>query len=305
MDDASERSKGTPADRDLENALDSIDRYLDRLYRRGRKQTTIDNYRYVLVTLVRFLSEKGLHTMPDAIGETEISAIIHDYPGVSDLTRKDYVTKLSRWMSVEADNRAVERMDLLWPKSERPGRIWADREDAMKILRNENVTNRLIIGLAMELGLRACEISSLKVSDVKGNWIRVYGKGHGDGKMRELYIMPDLRWLIDDYLAHRDSIAKPDEDRMILSNSGSPISAHSVTKRVMDMGKRNDVKMTAHSLRRTFLTDMLDSGVNLTTVSEIAGHENPSITARYYKCKKDRVRDAMECRHEHITIPIE
>ena len=52
----------------------------------------------------------------------------------------------------------------------------------MKILRNENVTNRLIIGLAMELGLRACEISSLKVSDVKGNWIRVYGKGHGDGR---------------------------------------------------------------------------------------------------------------------------
>ncbi len=304
MMNISERTRGhicAAVKRDYDRAIIEIDDYLERLYRRGRKQTTIDNYRYVLTNMVGFLADCGLHSSPDSIGEYEISAIIHDYPGVSDLTKKDYITKLSKWMMTQSGNRTVEHMGLLWPRSERPGRIWADRRDALKIMVNESITNRLIIVLAMELGLRACEISSLRITDIEGDWLKIYGKGHGNGKMREMAILPDVRKVMDEYLEHRTGL-DPDkrEERMLLSDKGSPISPHAVSKRVIDMSKRNGVRMTAHSLRRTFITDMLDSGVNLATVSKIAGHDNPAVTAGYYRCRKEKVEDAMGCRHQHV-----
>jgi integrase len=40
-------------------------------------------------------------------------------------------------------------------------------------------------------------------------------------------------------------------------------------------------KLTPHDLRRTTISDLLDAGVDLTTVQKVAGHSNANTTAKY------------------------
>jgi integrase/recombinase XerD len=41
------------------------------------------------------------------------------------------------------------------------------------------------------------------------------------------------------------------------------------------------LRATSHDLRRTFVTRLLESGVNIHTVSQLAGHSDIQTTVRY------------------------
>ena len=49
-----------------------------------------------------------------------------------------------------------------------------------------------------------------------------------------------------------------------------------------------------HDMRRTFVSDLLDVGVDLSTVSKMAGHENPNTTMRYDRRPTRVMQDAAE-----------
>ena len=67
------------------------------------------------------------------------------------------------------------------------------------------------------------------------------------------------------------------------------------TEMFSDFLERNDLPhIKLHALRHTFATYMLNSGVNVKTVSEMLGHKSLKVTNRYVHDLKDRRKESTE-----------
>ncbi len=287
-----------------DSALYSLDCYLHKLMNRGRKQTTIASYRQIIGSLIDFLDDRELHSSPEFMSEGEIMEIVNHYP-ISDLSKKNYLSVFSGWLTVTSGNCIVKEMDIMWPSSERPGRRWADYGEAERMFESEkDPINRLILALAMDEGMRAAEIAQMRVGDVNGGWVTVRGKGHRNGKIRSVPMSKRVSDMVAEYLEHRKNITSDDDGNgpILLRKNGKPLSSHTVSQRVLRMSVRNGNDITTHSLRRRFITDTLNSGVRIEVRSKIVGHENPMITALYYDCEAEMFADAMEKRREYLTV---
>ncbi|GAB1544217.1 hypothetical protein NUACC21_68930 [Scytonema sp. NUACC21] len=60
------------------------------------------------------------------------------------------------------------------------------------------------------------------------------------------------------------------------------MSEQGILKALRRRGESAGVEpLTPHDLRRTFISDLLDAGADIVTVSQLAGHASPSKTSKY------------------------
>jgi integrase/recombinase XerD len=123
------------------------------------------------------------------------------------------------------------------------------------------------------LGLRISEATSLDISDVGEEHghrvLRVIGKGH------KIVLVP-----------------------MLLNHRGARMDRHAATRRLRHLQAVAGVQITRmhpHMLRHTFVTTMLDVGVDLRDTQIAARHADPRTTMRY-----DRARTNLDRRPNYI-----
>ncbi len=153
-----------------------------------------------------------------------------------------------------------------------------------------------IIGTALFAGLRRAEIIKLRYLDVdlQQGAIRVdRGKGRGGGKDRVVPISPDLRDILEDYLRvrRRHNLNPPEFFTCLHSRAGISISTFG--RIVYRVRAASGIPFSFHSLRHSFLTQLLRSGVPIHTVSALAGHTTITTTAGYLKVFDEDKEDAL------------
>lgn len=73
------------------------------------------------------------------------------------------------------------------------------------------------------------------------------------------------------------------------------MSQQSVMSALQRRGEQGGVApFSPHDLRRTFISDLLDAGADIVTVSQLAGHVSPSTTSRYDKRGEAAKRKAID-----------
>lgn len=142
-------------------------------------------------------------------------------------------------------------------------------------------------------GLRRDEVGSLTVDAYSSKHLKVVGKGN---VTRIVPVPVALKAAIDRWLAIRGRSPGPLFTRFYPGASGKiwlgeRLSSQAIFKLLMELIAKSGVeKCSPHDMRRTYASDLLSSGVDITTVQKLMGHVNQETTARYDR-RSEQVND--------------
>ena len=120
-------------------------------------------------------------------------------------------------------------------------------------------------------------LDDIQMGERKGTLLVRNGKG---GKSREVPLNNDARTALRRYI----DIRPMGVGSRVFYGQRGPLNRDAVYKVVSKIGKHGAGidDLTPHVLRHTKFTRMAKNGVDLTTIADLAGHSNVSLTARYY-----------------------
>jgi len=140
-----------------------------------------------------------------------------------------------------------------------------------------------IITMMLATGLRRSEVTNLQLTDYNtrnGELIVKAGKGN---KQRIVYLQKDARQLIKLWLNHRGKEAGV---IFYTINNSQILNKKMTTQNLYYLLKKRSIESeiahcSPHDLRRTFITRLLEAGIDINTVRQLAGHSDIQTTARY------------------------
>ena len=157
--------------------------------------------------------------------------------------------------------------------------------------------DKLIVMLMLSNGLRTCEVQRVDLRDIGmqdgKNVLRIQRKGHTD-KDDIVVLAPETMALLEDYLAVRESLEMEQPlfishmrggrggERLLRSTISSMVKA-----RLKSIGIEDD-RISAHSLRHTCASLMIERGLDPQIVQDMLGHSNPSTTRLYTNMARQR-----------------
>lgn len=152
----------------------------------------------------------------------------------------------------------------------------------------QNVKHKLLLGLIYSSGLRVSEAVNLKVGDLnfQAKMLKVrQGKG---GKDRMTIMAEKMAGVLEKYVRN-----KKYDDYVFESERGGKLTERSAQKVFLTALRLSGVKKKAscHSLRHSFATHLLESGVDIRYIQELLGHKRLETTQVYTKVALGRLSE--------------
>lgn len=141
-------------------------------------------------------------------------------------------------------------------------------------------------------GMRVSELLQLKVTDINSDAVMIKGKG---SKYRNVYITEKLKAIFRDYLIHRISRPTP------LLFTGKTGTTGAINRQTVDviikqyatLAGVSITKAHAHNFRHLFCLSLIDKGLSIDTVADLAGHSDINTTRIYTRKTKGQLMDTI------------
>lgn len=166
--------------------------------------------------------------------------------------------------------------------------------------------DRTIMELFFSSGMRISELVALNVEQLsflkdkntkKTYELSIIGKGR---HVRTIFISPRAAQWLRTYLASRRDVHKPLFINLRLKDADnrrlSPRYIQKMISRCAILAGLSK-KVTPHTLRHTYATDLLSHGADLRSVQELLGHKNVATTQIYTHVTNKRLREIHERFH--------
>ena len=148
-----------------------------------------------------------------------------------------------------------------------------------------NPADFALVALLGLLGLRIFEATGLNIGDLREEHghrvLRVAGKG---GRVTLVPLPPAVGRAVDRAITQRGT------GPLLLNRRGTRMDRHAATRRLKNLSAAAGVRlprMHPHMLRHTYVTTMLDAGVDLRDVQIAARHADPRTTMRYDRARQN------------------
>lgn len=215
------------------------------------KRRTQNYYLIALRAFLKFLRKRG------------ISAVAPEYIELAKIPERslDLITSLEmeRLMQAPLDALAKE----------------TDEEKKVKYLRD-----RAILELLFSTGLRVSELCSLDTDiDLSRDEVSVRGKGD---KVRVVFLSPESKEAVKTYRSARKDM---EEALFVDGRSDKPhrITPRDIQRHIKGYASRAGItkKVSPHTLRHVFATDLLSNGADIRSVQILLGHASINTTQIY------------------------
>lgn len=167
----------------------------------------------------------------------------------------------------------------------------------------EGERNYVIVEVLYGCGLRVSELVGLRLSNIYADeqYLQIIGKGN---KERWVPINERALSLLITYIHNIRSQLKiklGEEKYVFLNRRGAHMSRQMVfiflQKAVDKAGIKK--KISPHSLRHSFATELVENGADLRAVQEMLGHESISTTEIYTHISRETLRNTIAAYHPH------
>ena len=287
----------------------------------GHSRRTVDEYYLDLRNFFRFLKQSK-NLVPKDTPMDNISIDDADLALVRDVTLTDiysYMNYLSRDRGLNNTSRARKVatirsfykyltnkaklletnpvQDLDSPRLKKSLPKYLNLDESLDLLDNVDGKNAnrdyCILTLFLNCGLRISELVGLNKTDVRGDQLRVLGKGN---KERMLYLNDACQRALADWLDERDAMTLVDQNALFVTLQNrrriSTAAVHKLVKKHLTAAGLDSTQYSSHKLRHTAATLMLQNGVDVRTLQEVLGHDHLNTTQIYTHVDNEDLRAA-------------
>ncbi len=290
---------------------------------KGRSQKTLENYQHYLGRFMDFADKHGVKN-PDDINQD----LIHQYrlflnrftddkgKALKKITQNYHIIALRAFLKFLAkrdiDTLSSEKVELAKQESrevdfltiEELERLLAApglyEKNHFKRMRDEAILHTLF-----STGLRVSELVGLDRDniDVERGEFSIRGKG---GKIRIVFLSEEAKEKIKKYLSRRkDSSASSGQAKAVFvssrkgKNIGARLTPRSIQRMVSRYARLAGIvkKVTPHTIRHSFATDLLMNGADIRSVQTMLGHSSITTTQIYTHITNKQLKEVHKAFH--------
>ena len=148
--------------------------------------------------------------------------------------------------------------------------------------------DKAIINFMYETGARVSEVSNVKLDDIdfKENTVVLHGKGNKD---RVAFFTDKSLLYIGEYIKSR----KSNSSILFESKRGGALTNSGIQSMIRKLGEESEIEhLHPHRFRVSRITHLVDRGMPLQDVQELAGHSDINTTRRYYRNTVNNIKNS-------------
>lgn len=285
----------------------------------NRSQKTIANYDHYLQRLVEFAGDVFIDEIDAELirkWRLWLNRYENDNGDTMSKTTQNYhliaLRSFLRFCAKRDIPIALSSDKIELARTQRKQVTFLDGEEVERLLAQPDVStetglrDKAILELLFSGGLRVSELVNLNQDHInlRRREFMVRGKGQKD---RPIFISDDAAQSINAYLNKRSDTLAP----LFIRYSGSQditndgeykrLTARSVQRMIQNYARKAGItkKVTPHTLRHSFATDLLMNGADLRSVQSMLGHSNISTTQIYTHVTDPQLKKVHQKFHRH------